>query len=88
MKSSPFKSAYRFGGTVFAISVLIMSLIFGGIFKGCSTDNVVTVNLTDHKEKTKDTIVVEKMIERKVRDTVRVYVQPKLLTSRKDTTSK
>ena len=88
MKSSPFKSAYRFGGTVFAIAVLVMSLIFGGIFKGCSTDNVVTVNLTDHKQKTGDTVVVEKIIEKKVRDTVRVYVQPKVLTQRKDTSSK
>jgi len=88
MKSSPFKSSYRFGGTVFVLSVLVMSLIFGGIFKGCSTDNVVTVNLTDHKEKTGDTVVVEKIIEKKVRDTVRVYVQPKVVIPKKDTSSK
>lgn len=88
MKSSPFKSTYRFGGTVFAVSVLIMSLIFGGIFKGCSTDNVVTVNLTDHKEKAKDTIYLEKVVEKKVRDTVKVYVQPKLFIPKKDTSSK
>ena len=87
MKSTPFKSAYRFGGTVFVLSVLVMSLIFGGIFKGCSTDNVVTVNLTDNKEKTKDTIYLEKLVEKKVRDTVKVYVQPKIFTPKRDTSS-
>lgn len=86
MKSSPYKSTYRFGGTIFAISVLIMSLIFGRIFKGCSTDNVVTVNLNDHK--TKDTVFIERISEKKTLDTVRVYVQPKVVIPKKDTSSK
>jgi len=77
MKSSNFKSAYRFGGTVFILTVLIFSLIFGFIFKGCSSDNVINVNLNDAKEKTKDTIVVEKKIEKIVRDTVRIPFFPK-----------
>ncbi len=77
MKSSNFKSAYHFGGIVFIITVLIFSLIFGFIFKGCNSDNVINVNLNEAKVKTKDTIIVEKKIEKIVRDTVRIPVFPK-----------
>ena len=83
MGNSSFKSTYRFGGTVFILTVLAFSLIFGFIFKGCSSDNVINVNLSEDKIKLHDTVVVEKPIEKIVRDTVRIPVYPKPVVSPK-----
>lgn len=95
MKNNSFKSSYQFGATVFVIAVLFASLIFGYIFKGCSSDNVINVNVSDKKVEPLDTVVVEKEIQKIIRDTVKIPVYPKPVVLPKtnfapksDTTSK
>lgn len=91
MKTNSLKSAYRFGGTIFIVSVLIMSLIFGLFFRSCSkSDNVVNVNLPENRNPQKDTIFIERSVEKIVRDTVRIPVIQKVypVIQKKDTSSK
>jgi hypothetical protein len=78
MKPNSLKSAYRFGGTIFVLSVLIMSLIFGLFFRSCSnSDNVVNVHVTESKEKPRDTVFIEKIVQTRFRDTIRIPVMYK-----------
>ena len=89
MKTSSLKSAYRFGGTVFIVSVLIMSLIFGLFFRSCNkSDNVVNVNLPENVSREKDTIFIERAVEKLVHDTIKIPVIQKVpVTPKKDTST-
>lgn len=88
MSNKSFKSLYRFGGTVFFVSVFVLSTIFGIVFKACGSNNVVNVNLPD--ERGKDTVYVQvqpKYIQRI--DTVKIetIIKPKSI-NKPDTTKK
>lgn len=89
MKTSSLKSAYRFGGTVFIVSVLIMSLIFGLFFRSCSkSDNVVNVNLPENVSREKDTVFIERSVEKLVHDTIKqIVIQKVPVTPKKDTST-
>jgi hypothetical protein len=79
MGTNSFKSAYRFGGTIFVITVIIMSAIFGAFFRSCSkSDNVVNVNLPESVNTETDTVFIEKQVEKVVRDTIRIPYTPKV----------
>jgi hypothetical protein len=82
MGTNSFKSTYRFGGTIFVISVLTMSIIFGTLFRSCGvSDNVVNVNLPESVDGKSDTVVIEKEVERVIRDTVRIPYTSKIKQS-------
>jgi hypothetical protein len=92
MSNNSLKSAYRFGGTIFVLSVLLVSTIFGIIFRACSSDNVVNVNLTKENEKSRDTVVIEKskiIYDSCTKPHVPVIIKtPKPVVINKDTTTK
>lgn len=90
MKTNSLKSAYRFGGTVFIVSVLIMSLIFGLFFRSCSkSDNVVNVNLPENVNPQKDTVFIERLVEKVVHDTIKqIVIQKAPVIPKKDTSIK
>lgn len=90
MKTNSLKSAYRFGGTVFIVSVLIMSLIFGLFFRSCSkSDNVVNVNLPENVNPQKDTVFIERSVEKVVHDTIKqIVIQKAPAIPKKDTSIK
>ncbi len=72
-----FKNTYRLGMLVFVITTLFTSLIFGVLFRSCSSESVVNVNVMDHKkESVHDTFYMDREVTRVIRDTVRVSVKP------------
>ena len=72
-----FKNTYRLGMLVFVITTLFTSMIFGVLFRSCSSEPVVNVNVMDHKkESVHDTFYMDREVTRVIRDTVRVSVKP------------
>ncbi len=72
-----FKNTYRLGMLVFVITTLFTSIIFGVLFRSCSSESVVNVNVMDHKkESVHDTFYMDREVTRVIRDTVRVSVKP------------
>ena len=53
------------------------SIIFGAMFRSCSSEPVVNVNVMDHKkESVHDTFYMDREVTRVIRDTVRIPVKP------------
>lgn len=72
-----FKNTYRLGMLVFVITTLFTSMIFGVLFRSCSSEPVVNVNVMDNKkESVHDTFYMDREVTRVIRDTVRVSVKP------------
>jgi hypothetical protein len=92
MSNNSLKSTYRFGGTIFVLSVLLVSTIFGIIFRACSSDNVVNVNLPEQNLNKIDTVFIDKpkiIIDSCTKPHVSVVIKtPKPVVSNKDTTTK
>lgn len=74
-----FKNTYRLGMLVFVITTLFTSIIFGVLFRSCSSESIVNVNVMDHKkESVHDTFYTDREVTRVIRDTVRISVKPVL----------
>ena len=72
-----FKNTYRLGMLVFTITTLFASIIFGAMFRSCSSEPVVNVNVMDHKkESVHDTFYMDREVTRVIRDTVRIQIKP------------
>ena len=72
-----FKNTYRLGMLVFIITTLFASIIFGAMFRSCSSEPVVNVNVMDRKnESVHDTFYMDREVTRVIRDTVRIQVKP------------
>ena len=77
-----FKNTYRLGMLVFVITTLFTSMIFGVLFRSCSSEPVVNVNVMDNKkESVHDTFYMDREVTRVIRDTVRVSVKPVVTTT-------
>ena len=72
-----FKNTYRLGMLVFIITTLFASIIFGSMFRSCSSEPVVNVNVMDRKnESVHDTFYMDREVTRVIRDTVRIQIKP------------
>ena len=72
-----FKNTYRLGMLVFIITTLFASIIFGAMFRSCSSEPVVNVNVMDRKnESVHDTFYMDRDVTRVIRDTVRIQSKP------------
>ena len=72
-----FKNTYRLGMLVFIITTLFASIIFGAMFRSCSSEPVVNVNVMDRKnESVHDTFYMDREVTRVIRDTVRIQIKP------------
>ena len=72
-----FKNTYRLGMLVFIITTLFASIIFGAMFRSCSSEPVVNVNVMDRKnESVHDTFYMDREVTRVIRDTVRIQLKP------------
>lgn len=72
-----FKNTYRLGMLVFIITTLFASIIFGLMFRSCSSEPVVNVNVMDRKnESVHDTFYMDREVTRVIRDTVRIQIKP------------
>lgn len=72
-----FKNTYRLGMLVFIITTLFTSIIFGAMFRSCSSEPVVNVNVMDRKnESVHDTFYMDREVTRVIRDTVRIQIKP------------
>ena len=62
---------------VFIITTLFASIIFGAMFRSCSSEPVVNVNVMDRKnESVHDTFYMDREVTRVIRDTVRIQIKP------------
>ena len=72
-----FKNTYRLGMLVFIITTLFASIIFGAMFRSCSSEPVVNVNVMDRKnESVHDTFYMDREVTIVIRDTVRIQIKP------------
>jgi hypothetical protein len=72
-----FKNTYRLGMLVFIITTLFTSVIFGALFRSCSSESVVNVNVMGHKkESVHDTLYMDREVPKVIHDTIRIPIKP------------
>lgn len=87
-----FKNTYRLGMLVFIITTLFTSVIFGALFRSCSSESVVNVNVMGNKKETAhDTLYMDSEVPKVIHDTIRIPIKPIVKTTvspKTDTVSK